>query len=158
MKNLSHRFVSIVFLSFIVAAWLPCLAIAATCEKPIATMVSVQGTVESQRVGDSGWQPAVLNDTFCPGDMIRVGNNSRADLALASEALMRLNENSAITLQEFKENRKSLLDLFKGAAHFFSRQPESLEVNTPYTIAGVRGTEFFIRVDADQTFLSIFEG
>ncbi len=158
MKNLSHRFVSIVFLSFIVAAWLPCLAIAATCEKPIATMVSVQGTVESQRVGDSGWQPAVLNDTFCPGDMIRVGNNSRADLALASEALMRLNENSAITLQEFKENRKSLLDLFKGAAHFFSRQPESLEVRTPYTIAGVRGTEFFIRVDADQTFLSIFEG
>ena len=158
MKFLSHRWVSIVFLSFLVAAALPCITIAATCEKPAATMVSVQGTVESQRVGESGWQPAVLNDTFCPGDMVRVSANSRADLALASEAVMRLSENSAITLQEFKENRKSLLDLFKGAAHFFSRQPESLEVSTPYTIAGVRGTEFFIRVDADQTFLSIFEG
>ena len=158
MKILLHRLVPKIFLSFLVAATLPCITIAATCETPVATMVSVQGTVESQRVGESGWQPAVLNDTFCPGDMVRVGANSRADLALASEAVMRLSENCAITLQEFKENRKSLLDLFKGAAHFFSRQPESLEVSTPYTIAGVRGTEFFIRVDADQTFLSIFQG
>jgi tetratricopeptide (TPR) repeat protein len=158
MKMLSHRSVSIVFLSVAVAALLPCLATAATCDKPVATMVSVQGTVELQRVGESGWQPAVLDETFCAGDMIRVGENSRADLVLASEAAMRLNENTSITLQEFKENRKSFLDLFKGAAHFLSRQPESLEVNTPYTIAGVRGTEFFIRVDADQTFLSIFQG
>ena len=158
MKMLSHRSVSIVFLSVAVAALFPCLATAATCEKPVATMVSVQGTVESQRVGESGWQPAVLDETFCAGDMIRVGANSRADLVLASEAAMRLNENTSITLQEFKENRKSFLDLFKGAAHFLSRQPESLEVSTPYTIAGVRGTEFFIRVDADQTFLSIFQG
>jgi tetratricopeptide (TPR) repeat protein len=158
MKSLSHRLVPIVFLSFTAAVLFPRLATAATCEKPVATMVSVQGAVESQRVGESGWQSAVLNETFCPGDRVRVGDNSRADLVLASEAVMRLNENTAITLQEFKENRKSFLDLFKGAAHFFSRQPESLEVSTPYTIAGVRGTEFFIRVEADQTFLSIYQG
>ncbi|MGA9535676.1 MAG: hypothetical protein WBR24_07175, partial [Desulfobacterales bacterium] len=91
MKMLSHRSVSIVFLSVAVAALLPCLANAATCDKPAATMVSVQGTVESQRVGESGWQPAVLDETFCAGDMIRVGANSRADLVLASEAAMRLN-------------------------------------------------------------------
>ena len=158
MKVLSHRSVAMFAWGFIAAVCFPGLAAAATCDTPAATMVSVQGTVESQRVGESGWQPAVLNDTFCAGDMVRVGENSRANLVLASEAVMRLNENSAITLQEYKENRKSFLDLFKGAAHFFSRQPESLEVNTPYTIAGVRGTEFFIRVDADQTFLSIFQG
>ena len=158
MKVLSHRSVAMFAWGFIAAVCFPGLAAAATCDTPAATMVSAQGTVESQRVGESGWQPAVLNDTFCAGDMVRVGENSRANLVLASEAVMRLNENSAITLQEYKENRKSFLDLFKGAAHFFSRQPESLEVNTPYTIAGVRGTEFFIRVDADQTFLSIFQG
>ena len=158
MKSFSHRLVAKFAWGFIAAACFPGLATAATCEKPVATMVSVQGTVESQRVGESGWQPAVLEETFCAGDMIRVGANSRADLVLASEAAMRLNENTSITLQEFKENRKSFLDLFKGAAHFLSRQPESLEINTPYTIAGVRGTEFFIRVDADQTFLSIFQG
>ncbi len=71
---------------------------------------------------------------------------------------MRLNENSTFTLQEFKEKRSSVVDMLKGAAHFFSRQPKSLEVRTPYTIAGVRGTEFFIQVDDKQTFLSIFEG
>ncbi|MFO7684851.1 MAG: FecR domain-containing protein, partial [Desulfobacterales bacterium] len=158
MQALSRWWVSVVFLSILVAAALPDLSIAAVCEQPVATMVSVQGTVESQRVGASGWQPAVLNDTFCPGDTIRTGPNSRAALALASEAVMRLNENSNITLQEFKEKRTSVVDMFKGAAHFFSRQPKSLEVNTPYTIAGVRGTEFYIQVDDTQTFLSIFEG
>ncbi len=63
-----------------------------------------------------------------------------------------------MTLGEFKEEKTSLVDLFKGAAHFFSRKPRSLEVNTPYAIAGVRGTEFFIEVKEDQTFLSIFQG
>jgi hypothetical protein len=45
-----------------------------------------------------------------------------------------------------------------GAAHFFSRAPRSLEVRTPFTVAGVRGTEFLISVTVNETFLSIFEG
>jgi tetratricopeptide (TPR) repeat protein len=63
-----------------------------------------------------------------------------------------------MTLGEFKEKQTSLVDLFKGAAHFFSRRPRSLEVQTPFAIAGVRGTEFFIEVQEGQTFLSIFQG
>ena len=57
-----------------------------------------------------------------------------------------------------KEERTGVVDLLRGAAHFFSRGPRSLEVQTPFTIAGIRGTEFFISVEADKTFLTIFEG
>ena len=85
-------------------------------------------------------------------------DNSRASLSLINESVLRLNANSAITVQEFRDNKTSLIDMFKGAAHFFSRRPNSLEVTTPYVVAGVRGTEFFIRVEEDQTFISIFEG
>ena len=31
-------------------------------------------------------------------------------------------------------------------------------MNTPFTVAGVRGTEFFISVETDKTLLTVFEG
>jgi len=128
------------------------------CDKWAARVVSVQGNVEVRRVGATQWQPVRLNDTYCVGDVIRVQERSRASLSLTSETLLRLNQNSEITLGEFKEERTSLVDLLKGAAHFLSRKPRSLEVRTPFAIAGVRGTEFFIGVEEDKAFLSIFEG
>ena len=132
--------------------------LAQNCEQWAARAVSVQGVVETQKAGEAGWRPVKMNDEFCPGDQVRVLENSRADLALASEAVMRLNANSTVTIQEFQEKRRSVVDILKGAGHFFSRQPKSLEVRTPFTVAGVRGTEFYIRVDDTGTFLSIFEG
>ena len=51
-----------------------------------------------------------------------------------------------------------MVSLLRGAAHFFSRGPRSLEVQTPFTIAGVRGTEFLVSVEPDRTLLTIFEG
>lgn len=130
----------------------------AACEPWAGKAVSVQGIVESLRVGESHWRPVQLGDTFCPGDRIRLLENSRADIVLSNEAVMRLNENSSMTLEAPREPRTALIDLIKGAAHFFSRQPRSLEIKTPYTIAGVRGTEFLIRIDDGATFLSVFDG
>jgi hypothetical protein len=49
--------------------------------------VSVQGTVEVRRVGQTQWQPVKLNDTFSPGDSIRVQERSRADVALLDQSV-----------------------------------------------------------------------
>src|SRR6266404_7414715 len=127
-------------------------------EEWIAQAVSVQGTVETQRVGEPLWQPVKLNDQFRAGDQIRVLERSRADVALLDQSVLRLNENTTITLQAVKEERTGVIDLLSGAVHFFSRGPRSLEVQTPVIIAGVRGTEFFINVETDRTLLTIFEG
>ncbi len=118
----------------------------------------MQGTVEAQRLGESQWQPVKLHDTFRPGDRIRVLDRSRADVALLDQSVLRLSANTTITVEAVKQERTGVVDLLRGAAHFFSRGPRSLEVQTPYTIAGVRGTEFFISVEENRTFLSIFEG
>lgn len=72
--------------------------------------------------------------------------------------MLRLKVNRTITVQPVKEEQTGVVDLLRGAAHFLSHGPRSLEVQTPYTIAGVRGTEFFISVEADRAFLTIFEG
>src|SRR5215813_3431615 len=117
---------------------------AETCEKPVAKVVSVQGIVESQRVSETQWQPVQLYDTYCPGDTIRVQARSRADVALLNQSVLRLNANTTITLEAVKAERTSVIDLLKGAVHFFSRGPRSLDVQTPFTVVGVRGTEFFM--------------
>ena len=83
----------------------PFFAVAQNCDEPIGKMVSVQGTVEFQKAGDSQWQPVKLNDTLCPGDTIRVLNNSRAELALANQSVLRINENTTITLEGVDEDR-----------------------------------------------------
>jgi tetratricopeptide (TPR) repeat protein len=151
--------------------WLPVVAIAAmpvgnavaqsspkACDPAPARAVSVQGTVESKRAADSQWLPVKLNDTFCPGDSIRVQANSRADVAMLNQSVLRLNANSTITVQAPKEQSTGVVDLLRGATNIFARSARSLEVNTPFTVAGVRGTEFFVNVDATETLVIVFEG
>jgi tetratricopeptide (TPR) repeat protein len=75
-----------------------------------------------------------------------------------NQPVLRLDQNTTITLGGIKEEHTSLISLLKGAAHFFSRAPRSLEVRTAFVNAGVEGTEFFIKVDENQTFLTVFEG
>jgi tetratricopeptide (TPR) repeat protein len=121
-------------------------------------MVSVQGTVEARKAGDTRWLPVNLNDTFCPGDIIRVGSRSRADLFLSNQSVLRLDENSEFAIEGVTEETSARLNMLKGAAHFFSRTARGLEVQTPYTIAGVRGTEFMIRIEEGKTLLTVYEG
>jgi tetratricopeptide (TPR) repeat protein len=136
----------------------PCPSPAQTPEQWVAKVVSVQGTVQAKRANETQWQPVKLNDTFGAGDTIRVLDRSRADLALANRPLLRLDQGTTITLKGVKEEKTSIVELIKGAAHFFSRVTRGLEVETGFVNAGIEGTEFFMRVEEDKTFLSIFEG
>ena len=63
---------SIIGVGFLCAYQYSFAAFAETCEKSVAKAVSVQGAVEVQKAGEAEWLPVKLNDTFCPGDKIRV--------------------------------------------------------------------------------------
>src|SRR5438034_3950752 len=130
---------------------------ATPCDPPIAQMVSVQGNVVVRRAGQTQSQPARLNETYCPGDRIQVGEKSRADVALVNQPVLRLDQNTVITLAGLKGERTSLVELVSGALHFFSRLPRNLEVNTAFVNAGVEGTEGLIQVEADRALVTIFE-
>ena len=137
----------------------PQISFAATpCDPWIAQMVSVQGNVEVRRAGQTQWQPARLNDLYCAGDRIQVGERSRADVALANQPILRVDQNSTITLGEIKEQRTALVELLRGALYFFSRRPRNLEIQTPFVNAGVEGTEGLVLVETTRTLISIFEG
>jgi hypothetical protein len=139
--------------------WLcPAAVPAQGCETWVAQVVSVQGTVETQRGDETPWQPVKVHNTYCPGERIRVQDRSRADVVLGNQAVLRLSANTLIILEGVQEDRTALVRLLKGAVHALSRGPHSLEVRTPFAVAGARGTEFFIRVADDQVLLSVFVG
>jgi FecR-like protein len=133
-------------------------AAALTCEPWVARLVSSQGRVQVRRAGAAQWQPAQLDETYCAGDMIQVQEHSRAALVLRNDINLRLDQQTTITVVGPEEERTSLLDLLAGAVYFFSRMPRSLKVTTPFVNAAVEGTEFFVKVERDQAYLSIFEG
>jgi tetratricopeptide (TPR) repeat protein len=147
-----------IWLSLLVAALCPGTAAAATCEVWIAKVVSVQGSVETQRAGEAQWQPVRLDDTYCPGDRMRVQEHSRVAIVLPNAAILRLDQKTTITFLSLEKGPTSVLDLLSGAVHFFSRVPRSLKVITPFVNAAVEGTEFFVQVEPEHTFLSVFEG
>ena len=147
-----------IFVSILAGYLFPSAAAAETCENWVAKVVSAQGRIQVRREGETKWVPVKLNDTFCFGDRIRVQELSRAAIFLSNETILRLDQKTTITFSALKKERTFLLDLLKGAVHYFSRIPQSLEVATPFVNGAVEGTEFFVRVEHDQTFLSIFKG
>ncbi len=129
------------------------------CQPEIARFVSAQGVVELLRATEEDWEAATLDLGICPGDQVRVGAVSRVAVAfLDSDTVLNLDQNTTIEISEPPEAEFSFLHLFRGVAHFFSRKPRALEVETPFVNAAVEGTEFLVRVDEKETFVIVFEG
>ncbi len=149
-------------LLFIFNLLMVCLSISTwaqeTCENWVGKIVSVQGTVEALRNGETQWNPVRLNDTYCIGDIIRVQKNSRTAIVLVNGATLRLDQESTINFSHVEKKQTIWLKLLKGAAEFFSRFPHALKFATPFVNGGVKGTEFFVKVDENKTFILVFEG
>ena len=147
-------------LGILLLVWLAPLSTtaAADCKPWAARIVSVQGEIEVKQASTSNWHPVNRNDTFCPGDSIRVGNNSRAAIVLTNETLLRLDQNSAIKLTQFETELPSILEFIMGIGHFISRVPRSLKIETATVNAAIEGTEFVVSVSADETSVTVFEG
>jgi tetratricopeptide (TPR) repeat protein len=130
----------------------------APCEPPAARVVSIQGAVELKRAGTDVWTPAMLEEALCIGDALRVGQASRAALALANDSILRLDQRTTLQLRGIAEEERSLLELLFGAVYFFSHRPRALEVDTPFVNAAAEGTEFLVRVGDDRAEVVMLDG
>ncbi|MBW9259088.1 MAG: hypothetical protein K1562_15865 [Candidatus Thiodiazotropha sp. (ex. Lucinisca nassula)] len=66
------------------------------CQPVVARMVSLQGEAEVRRSVADSWSSVSRDSSFCPGDQLRVKDNSRVGLQLNNETLLRLSEQSNI--------------------------------------------------------------
>jgi tetratricopeptide (TPR) repeat protein/opacity protein-like surface antigen len=131
----------------------------APCEPELARAVSVQGTLEVRRARQSRWEAVRQDERFCLGDAVRTGENSRAAILLHPETVIRLDQHSSLVFSPATSGpAASWLELLKGAAHFISRDPRSLQIVTPFANAAIEGTEFLVRVIPGETRVIVYEG
>jgi tetratricopeptide (TPR) repeat protein len=133
---------------------------AGACQTVVGRLATVEGQVEVQRTGSPNWQAGVLGGDLCQGDTVRAGANSRATVALINQAVLRVDQNTAMRLDNISgvTEERSVLSLLKGAFQSFSRKPRGFEVNTPYLNGSIEGTEFVFRVEDGQSELTVLEG
>ncbi|MCP3877696.1 MAG: TonB-dependent receptor [Sulfitobacter sp.] len=137
----------------------PTVALAA-CEAQVGAFVSLSGSVKVRSGSGDSWIDADLASKLCEGDTIRVGERSRAAVALINDAVLRIDQNTTMRLLDItdREEERSWLDLVKGAFQSFSRKPRFLSINTPYLNGSIEGTEFLVRVDNQTSEIIVFEG
>ena len=140
------------------------------CAPVIARVVSLQGTVEVQRAGTANWLAVRRLDTsICAGDRLRTAPSSRAALFVQPETLVRVDQNTTITLQqstdeiavEFSTNEVSQVarnEQSCGAGYFITRFPKRFRVTTPHLNAAVEGTEFMVQSSCEASQLTVLEG
>ncbi|MCG7893153.1 MAG: FecR domain-containing protein [Candidatus Thiodiazotropha taylori] len=128
------------------------------CQPVVARMVSLQGEAEVRRSEADSWGSASRDSSFCPGDQLRVKDNSRVGLQLNNETFLRLSEQSNIRFAPPADQQTSWLEIIKGIAHFISRITRPAQVNTPYVNASIEGTEFTVEVTDSTTLISVAEG
>jgi Tfp pilus assembly protein PilF/opacity protein-like surface antigen len=158
MKKICYSLSSLaIVITVVISLLFPCDAFAQTCKPWIAKAVSVEGSIQAKKAGETEWRLVKMWDEFCPGDMIRLPGESRAAIVLVNGVILRLDENTTITFKGM-EKKVSLIEILKGVVNSFSRWPRSLEIYTPFVNGTVEGTEFLVKVDDKRTLISVFEG
>ena len=115
----------------------------------------VMGTAFILRSG--GEAPARPGDAVYQDDGLRTGVDGRLGVTLKDNTRISLGSNSEILLSQFTfapaEGQLALvLKLLRGSAEFVSGRiaglrPETVRIETPHTIVGVRGTHLAIRTE-----------
>ena len=139
---------------------------------PVARIVSIQGSVQIQRSGQSAWSVVRKLDTVvCQRDVLHAGPRSRAALLIDPETLVRLDQSSTISISQTPD--ETIVEFGKdpglfqrvatapnpcGAGYFISRFPRKFRVLTPFVNASVEGTEFLVAMRCESAVVAVFEG
>ena len=150
-----------VLLSLILWITLSSSATAADVPRPVAEIVSIEGTVEVREPGGSQWFP--IDKEKLPrlyaGYLLRTHRNGRLSLKLTDGSIQRLPGDSVMQLVEQREESPGIVRLLKGALFFFHRDKRDTRIETRFASAAIKGTEFVVTVD-DETgmVLTLIEG
>ena len=151
---------------------------APSSERPAATETQVrankgvitflEGPVQVKKSGETQWSPARPNMILSENDQIQVPRQSRAELILDNQSVMRLSENTLLTIHKLEEEpatRKETARMDISAGKLWVRMAKLFnpasryDVKSPTVIAGVQGTVYQIMVAGDQaTTIQVFQG
>lgn len=128
----------------------------------IAVLASVTGDVQVKK-GDI-WAKAVPEDEIAQSDVIKTSFDSQATLLFGSGSIIRVDQNSQITLSEYsREDDSWIIRINQIFGRTWNRVQKLIgtsvyEVNTPTAVATVRGTSFGVDANASGSAITVDEG
>src|SRR5215471_20034119 len=109
----------------------------------------------------TGVQPVSLTDQAAlkPGDSVRTGRNGRVLLVRGQESIL-VSPNSAIVIPQAKDAGATTIQQEAGSIllKVEKRVERNFEVETPYLVAAVKGTEFKVTVGQGNTSVDVSQG
>ncbi|WP_374481545.1 FecR domain-containing protein [Zoogloea sp.] len=143
-------------LGLAIALALLSLEASAACEQKAGTLTALEGRVEVRSSSGGNWQVATPRQALCPGDQVAVRGPGRAAVVLSQNVLVRLDQNTTLTLPPAADSGE--LGLSRGIVHVISRFSKRFGVITPFVNALVDGTEFTVASSDRDAQVVVAEG
>jgi ferric-dicitrate binding protein FerR (iron transport regulator) len=129
-----------------------------------AQLIIESGTVQVKHVGEA-WTPAQNGTLLYMSDSVRTGNNTSAFIVFFESSIIRLDSNTEVSLQKIlQQEGVTSVEINQKIGRTWNTVLkvsgiDNYEVHTPTTIASVRGTSFFVKVQVDgETEVGVVEG
>jgi len=146
-----------------------CLASPAQAAEPLGPRLTfVEGAVEYKQTFRSPGVAAVVDMVIHPGSKITTGNNSRIEITLQDESVVRIGPNSVYRtkLASFSGSKRNRFaaELDRGRLWVRARSSSfsnhnSFRITTPSAVLGIRGTTYDLKANEDKSAeVSVFEG
>jgi len=128
-----------------------------------ALVIFVSGEVYVK--GTAEWEYLEIGNIVHPDEVVKVGADSLCELQFGQKSVVRVQENTEISLKEFwLEPEQTAVDIDLAVGSVLCKVSklsgkESFKVRTRTAVCGIRGTEFMVRVtDSKETVLAVKEG
>jgi len=123
----------------------------------VGVLTKVIQTVEYKPVEEGNWGEAGLGKILYDGDEVRTGERSLALLKFLDNSLLRVRENSIVTIYGDKEgsklNKNTFIQEGKVGFEVSKQEDEEFKFTTPTGVASIRGTKGFFDVPKDGSMM-----
>jgi len=131
--------------------------------RSVAVLAKINGNLDINEVLNPGWKIANLGQMLYNGDRLRSGSESWAAIFFLDGSQIKIHENSQFTIQSEREKERALKTTVKVAqGEMWMKVPKKgseFRIETPTSVASVKGTEFNLLVERDgTTYLTVIEG
>ena len=169
-KSAMNRKVQIIKILPLLLIFLVCIANAVSAqqqdESVVAVVIRINGSLEFRKSVGEDWGPAIIKQQLYNGNQLRTAIGNRAVIVYTSGTRILINENTELEIAaqmppgKFKKPTSERTKLLIGEVYSKLKEKKeagySYEVETPTSVASVRGTEFNSQfAEGQATYLSM---
>ena len=130
--------------------------------RPVAVLNKVVGEVKIDMVTNPGWQVASLGGKLANGDKLETGTASFGSIMFLDRSMIKVRENTKFTVKSKRTVKRELetdINVAVGEMNVKTTSGSKFKIQTPTSVASVKGTEFNLMVEKDgTTHLTVLEG